>query len=321
MLKKHSILYIMFLALIIASSITTYGVTHTVKQDGSGDFTNINEAISAAWSGDTILVYPGTYYEAVNLANKDLTLTSTDPASMSVIKSTILDGSLINVSPLSFSGSESAACVVKGFTICNSLTYGIYCSGDSTIENCIIENNNDDGIYCFGADPILHNLIIQGNQDWGVYSHDSAGDPLIDCCTIVGNNGGGVYTRYAYYAIQNTIIWGNAMPQIYIYSTPYPNYCCIQDVSYTNKGTGNIYANPEFVSQQDLHLTEMSPCIDAGTNMSWMTGATDIDGNPRIRGGRVDMGAYEFVPEPTMIMLIFLFVSFVKLQLYYKNAL
>jgi parallel beta-helix repeat protein len=139
----------------------------------------------------------------------------------------------------------------------NPSTYGINCGyADPIIENCIIENNNDDGIYCSDK-PTLRNLIIRGNQNWGILIHQYAG-PLIDCCTIVGNNGGGIYFNNNDYPVQNTIIWGNAMPQIQIYSTPYPNYCCIQDVSYTNKGVGNIYANPKFVSQQDLYLTEIS---------------------------------------------------------------
>jgi len=48
----------------------------------------------------------------------------------------------------------------------------------------------------------------------------------------------------------------------------------------------------------DYHLLEGSPCIDAGTNLDWMAGATNLDGNPRIHDGWADMGCYEFVPEP-----------------------
>ena len=35
-------------------------------------------------------------------------------------------------------------------------------------------------------------------------------------------------------------------------------------------------------------------CINVGTNQDWIVGSSDLDGDPRIQQGVVDMGAYEF---------------------------
>ena len=50
-----------------------------------------------------------------------------------------------------------------------------------------------------------------------------------------------------------------------------------------------------------------SRVINAGTTngQSWLIGAVDLDGNPRILDGAVDMGAYEtqLPPRGTIIIL------------------
>jgi hypothetical protein len=71
---------------------------------------------------------------------------------------------------------------------------------------------------------------------------------------------------------------------------PYCNhdYCCMPSI-------GSITNTPLFVDRAggDLHLQSNSPCINAGNN-AYAPAGPDLDGNPRVVGGTVDIGAYEF---------------------------
>jgi hypothetical protein len=72
------------------------------------------------------------------------------------------------------------------------------------------------------------------------------------------------------------------------------SHCCT--TPQPTSGVGNITNAPLFVDTNgwtNLRLQPNSPCINAGNN-SYVTNATDLDGNPRISGGTVDIGAYEF---------------------------
>jgi hypothetical protein len=57
-------------------------------------------------------------------------------------------------------------------------------------------------------------------------------------------------------------------------------------------GVANITNAPAFVSSNDYHLAVNSPCIDKGTNALCMATAL-VDGQPRVFGGVVDIGADE----------------------------
>lgn len=84
---------VMILGLLLSSGFV-WSFNHTVKLDGTGDYTSIQMAIDASAHGDTVLVYPGTYYENFNYSGKNITvasleLTTGNPAYRD---STIIDG-------------------------------------------------------------------------------------------------------------------------------------------------------------------------------------------------------------------------------------
>ena len=89
--------------------------------------------------------------------------------------------------------------------------------------------------------------------------------------------------------ITNCILWENSDDLIGCSAT----YSCIQD---GDAGEGNVSSYPYFVDRYngDYSLLPRSPCIDAGDpGYAPQPGETDIDDNPRVVGGRVDMGACE----------------------------
>jgi len=77
------------------------------------------------------------------------------------------------------------------------------------------------------------------------------------------------------------------------------SYCCTTPPP---GGVGNFTNAPLFVDLAggDLRLQSNSPCINAGLN-AYAPAGLDLDGQPRIVGGTVDVGAYEF-QGPTSLL-------------------
>src|SRR5262249_48181157 len=109
--------------------------------------------------------------------------------------------------------------------------------------------------------------------------------------------GGGAFQS----KLNNCIAYFNTAPQGANYdSSSTLNYCCT--TPQPANAFGNITDAPLFVDYVggNLRLQSSSPCINAGNNASAPAGP-DLDGNPRIKGGTVDIGAYEF-QAPTSII-------------------
>ncbi len=208
-----------------------------------------------------------------------------------------------------------------GGGICND--YG----SSPTLVNCVFGNNlgtYGGGMCNYESEPNVINCTFIGNtaddQGGGMYSHQS--NPIVNNCTFSGNvaysDGGGILNNgWSDTMVSNCILWGNAPDEIYVGTgTATVNY---SDVQGGYPGIGNIEVDPMFVEpgywddsgtpsdpyddfwvDGNYHLLPVSPCIDTGDpNYVPEADETDLDGNPRIIGSVIDMGAYEFFSTNT----------------------
>jgi len=177
-MQKNIFLTIIFILSLFSFSLL-FSNTIIVDTTGTGNYITIQEGINAAVNGDTVLVYPGTYYENINFNGKNITVASKyiTTQNNSYIDSTIIDGNQ-NGSVVTFNSSEDSSTILCGFTITNGTGTiyhhiftcggGIYCDDVSpTISDCIIMNNTAKwgaGIHCFSSNIILKNVTICNNH-------------------------------------------------------------------------------------------------------------------------------------------------------------
>jgi hypothetical protein len=108
--------------------------------------------------------------------------------------------------------------------------------------------------------------------------------------------------------INNCIVYYNTAPSGSNFGLGALNHCCT--VPMPPSSVGDFTNEPAFVNVAggDFHLQSSSPCINSGNN-AYVVLTNDLDGNPRIKGGTVDIGAYEY-QTPTSI------ISYAWLQQY-----
>jgi hypothetical protein len=164
-------------------------------------------------------------------------------------------------------------------------------AANALVENTVVSHNSSTvaggGVFQCG----LNNCLLTGN-------HAAAGGGafggMLSNCTLSenqANSGGGAESA----VLNNSIIYLNSAPTGENTTNCTVNYCDTTPLPDT--GTGNIDSDPVFVDVVggNFRLDYTSPCINAGDNALVVDPSDwELDRNPRISGGRVDMGAYEF---------------------------
>jgi len=177
------------------SNFPLIGNTITVDTTGTGNYTTIQEGINAAVDGDTVLVYPGIYYENINFNGKNITVASLYiiTEADSFIHQTIIDGNHEG-SVVQIVSGEDENTLLCGLTLQNgfgSLPYGFgYVGGgigirysNPQIKKCIIKDNtarSGGGIFCGGSQITLTGVTICNNHAF----KSGGGIILLDYSTI-----------------------------------------------------------------------------------------------------------------------------------------
>ena len=162
----------------------------------------------------------------------------------------------------------------------------------SIVRNCIISQNSaafgGGAIFC-----VLDNCLLAFNKA-SQTGAAAAGSILINC-TVYSNSSPATAVIFDS-TLENSIVYYNPAPSV---SLSIATNCCVQG---GGAQAGNFTNAPLFknILLGDLRLQTNSPCINAGKN-SFVANTTDFDGNPRISGGTVDIGAYEF-QSPTSVL-------------------
>jgi hypothetical protein len=194
----------------------------------------------------------------------------------------------------------------------DNLTGGVSVTSTLVERNVIAYNTSRvTGGLAAGPGSVVRDNLILGNateggpsEADGILAKDGA---IIANNTIVGNGAGtGAILAVGTPVIVNNIIAYNAAGisewSLHLATPVVSNNLFFSNVTGNAPGLpdpigqdGNIEADPGFVSLTtgDLHIRPDSPARDAGDNAAVADGLTDMDGQPRIQDGRVDIGADE----------------------------
>ncbi|MBF0446139.1 MAG: right-handed parallel beta-helix repeat-containing protein, partial [Magnetococcales bacterium] len=139
------------------------------------------------------------------------------------------------------------------------------------INNLVVANTgfNGAGIACVEASPYIINNTIYGNSASG--------------------HGGGIHMDVSSPKIYNTIVSENA--------AGYNGNDLYEDNGNPRIENSLIGVEVNFTDaeKEDFSLSPLSSAIDSGRDTAWLRlPKLDLAGNPRVSGGRIDIGAYEY---------------------------
>ena len=172
---------------------------------------------------------------------------------------------------------------------------------DSKIINNTFYKNNENGL---GSGEFHGEIIIQFSTNITfmnniVYISDKGDKRAI----LEENSSANIHNLFNY-----NLFFCDDPPAKYQWKNfDYSGFAAYTNAVFPNE-SHSIFSNPEFMDEViiNLELRSISAAINAGTNLNDIVGQIDFAGKSRIIDGTIDIGAYEFIPEPGIVFLIVL---------------
>ena len=291
------------------------------------DYPTIYDAVDAVTGPATITLAPGTYgtSQLLDFEDKDIALIGSAGMASTVVVSPIqwipkLEEGFAEIRGITFRPSSDdseqsafralgrhalfAECLFEDF---KGTPLNLTHSDDwRIIERCIFRNNTGEATTQITSRCLVMNNVFENNSGYGV-GIASLGPEFYEIVTtntfvdtpgvtawadagalprrVIQNNvfDGGKYALTMPTA--HSLVWQNNL--VHSMPDPYPG-----GPDRTGKA-GNIAENPLFADRAagNYRLTSDSPAVDAG-NSEYST-TIDFDGNPRVQGSGIDIGAFE----------------------------
>lgn len=277
-------------------------------------FDAVQKAVNMAINGDLIVLHDGTYRgignRGINFGGRSVVVRS-----LRGPNGCIIDAENANESTFFFASGEPTSAGIRGLTLKNSAASAVECNGGRpAISDCIFRDNENCVLTYGGADVVVSNCKSFNSRIafYSYYTHLTIANSLIDGGQTGFYSQGGVsivrnttFTRATVAAVQvydstvqvrNSVFWGNTGEAIRLLFNGAANVQ-YSDVQGAWPGTGNVNVDPLFVNAVagDFHLTALSLCRNAGDpGFVPLPGERDIDGEARVGGSAVDVGADEY---------------------------
>jgi hypothetical protein len=247
-------------------------------------YATIQAAVNAADSGKIVLVSAGMYNELVSINSKKMLNLLTMDTSVTIQGVNISNSSGITVKgfKINASGTSQDAVQITGAQNINI-----------TIEANEIQNSSKNGITLGQSNDninIVNNVIANNDQNGISFTTGATGIQYIVNNTIVKNGKCGIEAV----GPQKLLIVNNIIIYDTLAGRSGERLVSGAGTTYIMQKNNLVLRRLNGVLQSDYRLVPGSIAIDKGTTNFAPLPVKDKDGNPRISGTTIDVGAYEY---------------------------